>query len=394
MNKLVAANVCSYIAVLLIMVQQAHTIASGNLTQIELPLSVDREQVVYSWYTDRCADQDTPDTPPRAFRDFAGDVHLFSTHEANRALVGPDFGNLHHACTVVYRGAHSDVPSQYNDRQWLASFTTVDGRHIHALVHSEFQGNRRKQACPSGRYLSCWYNAITYAHSDDGGYSFQQPAPSENLVAVPPYRYPGELGHPVGYFQPTNIVEQNGFFYFLFLAAEFGLQRRGLCVARTGDPSDPHSWRGWSGTDFDVQFVDPYGSAKFDPTEHVCQPVQGRLFEVGSLSLDARTGLFLMLTSISDGNGSSRFPPGPYLSTSKDLLSWSEPAPVHLDSDGHLDPNYRYGFFSLIDESSQSLNFSTISKVPSLFLYYVKMSKVDSPFGRILMKRKLRALAP
>src|SRR2546429_4295245 len=108
MNKLVAANVCSYIAVLLIMVQQAHTIASGNLTQIELPLSVDREQVVYSWYTDRCADQDTPDTPPRAFRDFAGDVHLFSTHEANRALVGPDFGNLHHACTVVYRGAHSD----------------------------------------------------------------------------------------------------------------------------------------------------------------------------------------------------------------------------------------------------------------------------------------------
>src|ERR1051325_314622 len=103
------------------------------------------------------------DSPPRAFRDYKGDVRLFSTHEENRALVGSDFEHLHHACSVVYRGAHSDDPSRYDDRQSLTSFTTADGRQIHALVHNEFQGNRRKEVCPSGRYLSCWYNAITYA---------------------------------------------------------------------------------------------------------------------------------------------------------------------------------------------------------------------------------------
>jgi len=88
----------------------------------------------------------------------------------------------------VYQGAHSDDPSRYDDRQWLTSFTTADGRQIHALVHNEFQGNRRKEVCPSGRYLSCWYNAITYAQSgqsDDGGYSFKQEAPPKNLVAAP-----------------------------------------------------------------------------------------------------------------------------------------------------------------------------------------------------------------
>jgi len=290
----------------------------------------------------------------------------------------------------VYRGAHSDDPSRYDDRQWLTSFTTADGRQIHALVHNEFQGNRRKEVCPSGRYLSCWYNAITYAQSDDGGYSFKQEAPPKNLVAAPPYKYLGEIGRPVGYFQPTNIVEQDGYFYFLFLAAELGSQRRGLCAARTKDPSDARSWRGWSGSGFDVEFVDPYQATAFDPEEHVCRPVAGRLFEVGSLSLDTRSGLFLMLTSISEGNGNIRFAPGPYLSASKDLLNWSEPMPVNRDNQAVSDPNYRYGFFALIDESSHSLDFSTISNKPSLFLYYVKTSKLGAPLARMLVKRSIR----
>lgn len=390
LHKLSTVSVGGCITVLLIVMQAWHTTARSGSERIEAVSFVGDEQIVYNWYTDRCADQDIPDTPPRAFRDYHGDVHLFSTHEQNRALIGSDFEHLQHACSIVYQGAHSDDPSQYNDRQWLTSFTTANGRQIHALVHNEFQGNRRKQACPSGRYLSCWYNAITYASSDDGGYSFKQESPPRNLVAIPFYRYPGEIGRPVGYFQPTNMVEQHGYFYFLFLAAEFGPQPRGLCVARTNDPSDARSWRGWSGSDFEVEFLDPYLSTAFDPAEHVCSPVRGRLFEIGSLSVDIRTGLFLMLTSISDGNGNSRFAAGPYLSTSKDLLNWSEPIDVNPDSQGYLDPNYRFGFFSLIDESSRSLDFSTISSEPSLFLYYVKMSKIDPPLGRILVKRRVK----
>src|SRR5438309_2348383 len=119
------------------MTQQAHATIGGNSDRGEVPALIGGEQVVYSWYTDRCSADDTPDTPPRAFRDFSGDVHLVSTHEANRALVGRDFAHFRHECAVIYQGSHSDDPSRYSDRQWLTSFYTEDGRRIHALVHNE-----------------------------------------------------------------------------------------------------------------------------------------------------------------------------------------------------------------------------------------------------------------
>jgi hypothetical protein len=347
--------------------------------------------VLFDWTTQRCETTDIPDAPARAFRDFHGAVHLFATHNDNRAFTGPDFAHLRHDCAVIYQGHHDDDPAHYDDRQWLTAFTTTDGRTIDAIVHDEFHGHLRPALCPSRQYIACWYNALTFAVSTDGGASFHQPPPPANLIASTPYRYTPDAGHPVGYFQPTNIVHKDGQYYVMFLATQVGAQPRAACLARTATPGDPASWRGWNGHGFDLRFIDPYTQPTEDPAAHICADVgHGRFFEMGSLTFDPTSGLFVMLSSIGHGGGNARRPPGVYVTTSPDLLAWGEPQPlideqtlVREDGGGP----YHDGFYALIDEASDSRDFSTIARAPSLFLYYVAFDERAMPYSRRLEKR-------
>ena len=348
---------------------------------------------VFSWYKDRCEQTDIPDAPARAFRDYKGQVHLIATHERNRALVGPDFDHLRHSCTVIYQGAHSDDPSLFDDRQWLTSFTTIDGRNIYAIVHNEYQGNLRRSVCPSGSYSSCWSNSLTFAVSHDGGYSFNEPAQSQKIIATLPYPYQSERGHPVGYFQPTNIVHKHGAYFVMFHAEALGAQRWGECLAKSMEPMDPHLWRAWDGEGFNVEFVDARSVRAAQADEHVCQPVGGgQFYDVGSLSYDPVSDLFILVSFIPKGQGSPKTPPGAYFATSSDLVTWSPSSLIvsaeTLDRDAGP-TNVKYGFFSMIDESSGSRDFSEITPSPSLFLYYVRFYSDSPPYSRILVKRKL-----
>jgi hypothetical protein len=354
------------------------------------------EHIVYNWYTDRCVRSDIPDAPARAFRDDRGQVHLIATHEDNRSLVGSDFGHLRHSCSVIYQGRHSDDPSRFNDRQWLTSFTTINGRDIFAIVHNEFQGNRRRTMCRSGKYMFCWYNSLNFAVSHDGGYSFREPAWPENLIATLPYTYAGDIGHPVGYFQPTNIVRKNELFYVMFHAEAYGAQRWGECLAATSDPSDPRSWRAWDGVGFNVEFVEPYSRHLPHPDAHVCQPVGvDRFYDVGSLAYDPTSYLFVLLSFIANGEGSRQAPPGAYFATSPDLVTWSASRLIlsakMLDRDTK-ETDIKYGFYSMIDEASPSHDFSEINSSAALFMYYVKFYRDDPPFSRVLVKRKLHLI--
>jgi len=349
--------------------------------------------VLFSWYKDRCEQTDIPDAPARAFRDYKGQVHLIATHERNRALVGPDFDHLHHSCTVIYQGAHSDDPSLFDDRQWLTSFTTVDGRNIYAIVHNEYQGNLRRSVCPSSSYNSCWRNSLTFAVSHDGGYSFHEPVGSQKIIATLPYPYRGELGHPAGYFQPTNIVYKDKAYFVMFHAEALGAQHWGECLAKTTEPTDPRSWRAWDGKGFNVGFLDANSVRAGQADAHVCQPIGvGHFYDVGSLSYDPASDLFILVSFIPKGQGSSETPPGAYFATSPDLVMWS-PSVLIVSAetlDRHAGPtNVRYGFFSMIDEASSRHDFSEIDPSPSLFLYYVRFYPDSPPYSRTLVKRKL-----
>jgi hypothetical protein len=370
----------------------ARAVATSDPPRLEMAAGAP-ETVIFDWDTQRCAQTDIPDAPPRAFRDFAGRVHLMATHQDDRAFVGPDFDHLSHPCTVIYQGDHNDNPAQFDDRQWLTAFATEDGRTIYALVHDEFQGNLRPALCPSRKYLSCWYNAITFAVSSDGGQSFRQPPAPGNLVAAPSVPYVPDAGHPVGYFQPTNIVHKDGAWYFMFLATAAGKQTGGVCVARSNNVADPSSWRAWDGNGFNAHLLGPYLEPAAIPAA-TCAPVgRGDLFELGSLTLDRASGLFVYLGAISVGKGDAAHPPGAYYSTSSDLIHWSPAVQLFRSPPPRPAPgqNLRYGLFALVDQSSTDRDFSEISAYGDLYLYYVKFDLSRQPYARVLARRKVTA---
>lgn len=317
---------------------------------------------VFSHARDACAADDIPDAPARAVRLASGAVLLFAPHFTNRLLRGPDLLRVRPDCRVVYRGGENDDPAAFDDRGWLVSPYTLDGRRIFSLVHDEFQGHRRPWLCPTGTYLDCWYNAITLAVSDDGGRTFRRPARA--LVAALPYRYEDVVGAHRGYFNPSNVVALDTGFYVFAFATEALAQRPGNCLLRTTAPDEAGSWRGWNGAAFAVRFVDPYVE-RDDPAAHVCAPVEVEhlRWPVTSVVRHAPSGLFIATMM----NGAA----GVFVATSRDLLHWSDPALVWA---GHGEGGWRCGaappvaYPSLLDPQSASADFATVGATAQLFL--------------------------
>ena len=171
----------------------------------------------------------------------------------------------------------------------------------------------------------CWYNAITYATSTDGGYTFTHATPPAQLVASVPYTYT-ENTTAYGYFSPSNVIKKSdGYYYMLFQAETYQAQQVGACEARTKNPTNPLSWRAWNGTGYTVPFINPYTNPQ-PPEGHVCAPVQFANIEkmVQSLTYNSFFKKYLLV-----GN-SQWFDPnrgewvyGFWYSTSSDLLNWS-----------------------------------------------------------------------
>jgi hypothetical protein len=322
-----------------------------------------RAEVVYSWRAMRCEDSDVPDTPARAWRDAAGQVHLLASHATNRAMIGPDLDHLKQDCRVVFKGSGDAAPEHYDDRSWITSPYTIDGTTVFALVHNEYHGNLRPERCPSRNYMRCWSNAVTMAVSHDGGLLFRHEAPPSQLVAGLPYRYAGDVGHRTGYFNPSNIVGKDGFYYVLLFAEAQGAQRRGACLMRTNDLADRRSWRAWDGTAFSIRFSDPYAEDMRDPAQHVCAPIaEGKLTSlVSSVTLHRSSGLYIALMATARPAHDREAPvTGIFAATSADLIHWSDPAllwqaPVLFKYECGADDIAFYP--SLLDPASPTRNF-------------------------------------
>lgn len=352
--------------------------AAGPARELRLDLSGEPEAVTLH-ARDACAPDDIPDAPARAIRTAGGGVRLFAAHHVNRALSGPTLDTVRPDCRVAYEGAGAGDPARFDDKAWIAALHTADGVAVHALVHDEFHGHRRPALCPSGRYMDCWYNAITYAVSGDGGLTFTRPEPPRHLVAALPYPFAGDRGRHVGYFSPSNIVAAaDGFLYALIFATALDTQAAGNCLIRTDRPDDPGSWRAWDGSGFTVRFADPYQGA--DPAGHVCAPVGRGVLgaPVGSLTRHRPSGLWLAVFS---GDG------GLYTATSADLIRWS-PARLAWRAAGLANARCGAGpivaYPSLLDPDSPSPTFADTGD--GAWLYYTRFNLTDC---RVSMNRDL-----
>jgi hypothetical protein len=338
-----------------------------------------------------CDATDVPDAPARAVRGADGEVQLYATDSRNRVERGPGLLQLHHRCPVVMAGAGNDNPAAYDDRAWIASPWTADGRTIWAVVHNEFHGHRRPALCPTGRYMDCWFNALTEAVSHDGGRSFQR-VPGRAVVAALPYRYDqvGRGHH--GYFNPSNVVTLDGGFAMFAFATHAGVQREGNCLLRTTEIGKPELWRGWNGSAFDVTFIDPYAETAA-PEAHVCAPVAlGQLrWPVTSLVRHQPSGLFiaLMLNAARAG--------GVFYATSPDLRTWSSPA-LLMTAIGEgawtcADPP-PIAFPSLLDPASTSRSFETVGADPVLFATRFNIANCKTSLDRELVRWRVRIDVP
>jgi hypothetical protein len=335
-------------------------------------------QAVFDWGESACEPMNYPDLPARAFRDFEGNVQLLISHFANYRLRGPSLDQLAIDCEPVLRSHRSASPRRFQDREWIASIFLRDGKSVWALVHDEYQGNRHRGRCPSRRYYRCWYNAITLAHSSDGGRTYTQAAPPRNLVAAAPYRYRPDRG-PAGVFAPSNVVAgPDGAFYALVRVRDPG-RLRGTCLLRTRHIGRPRSWRAWDGDGFSGRFRNPYGAR---PRPRLpCVPVgQGEIAEMGeSLTYNETLGRYLLVglapPSVDSVGPKAR---GIYFSTSADLVHWSERKLITRAVTTH---NFDCGgpsplaYPSVIDPESSSPTFATSGARP--FLYYTQFRYRD-----------------
>ena len=330
-----------------------------------------------------CDGRDLPDTPARAIRLEDGTVQLYATDRENRVDSGPDLLHLEHHCPVVFRGGGKDDPAAYDDRAWIASPWTPDGHTIWAVVHNEFHGHLRPALCPTGRYMDCWFNALTLAVSHDGGRHFDR-APRDALVAALPYRFDQVgLGHH-GYFNPSNIVSVAGYHYMFAFATRANAQKSGNCLLRTDTVQLAKAWRGWDGAAFTVEFVDPY-TGPVVPERHLCAPVEvGRLrWPVTSLVRHAPTGTFIALMQDAAPGG------GVFYATSPDLLHWSTPLlllPALGLSAWHCGDPDPIAYPSLLDPASPDRNFETVGSQALLFATRFEGNRCRPAEDRVLSR--------
>lgn len=100
------------------------------------------EEIVFNWTTDRCDMEDIPDLPARAFRDADGKAQLIATHFTNRRMIGDTLDSVQRDCNIIMNSHKHPNPSKFNDKEWIASVYTLDGKTIYALVHNEYQGHK------------------------------------------------------------------------------------------------------------------------------------------------------------------------------------------------------------------------------------------------------------
>ncbi|WP_197711185.1 hypothetical protein [Azospirillum brasilense] len=349
-------------------------------------------ETVYDHRTQACEDWDVPDAPARAWRAADGSVRLLAAHTRARILSGPSLNDLHHACRIVFQSAKRDDPARFDDMGWLTSPYTLDGTTVYGLVHNEYHGHKRRDLCPTGDYMACWWNALTLTVSHDGGQSF---GPARYVAGVP-YRFRGDLGKRAGLFAPSNIVERDGWYYAMAFAEAIGAQKRGVCLMRTRDLADPASWRAWDGGDFTVRFRDPYTQGEADPNESVCAPLPpDRLpFTVTSLVRHTPSGLYVAVMAGRRAERKGAEPAsGVWVSTSADLIGWSAPrlawaAPLLTDKNCAVDETFYYP--AILDPDARSRNFEDTDGNAQLYLTRLAQKNCKPTRDRDLVRIMIR----
>jgi len=387
-----AAPACAQGAGAIVLVLLAASLGAEGGHAGAVRVSVGPPEVVMDYSRDSCAAAaglDLPDVQARALANSQeGTLWLVSGNApANYWMAGPGFDSLVRVCTPVLTSGDSPYPHTFDNQEWITSVYRL-GETVHALVHNEYHDPFAPACRPGVTDPSnpCWYNAITYAVSHDGGRSFTQQQAPGHVVAAAPWPWTtsgwprGRPPGPYGYFSPSNIVRhRDGFYYALFFAIPDPANpaRRGTCLMRTDDLADPASWRAFDGTGFALTMRPPYAPdgtpapTGLEPCTFVSPGTIGDLH--GSLTYNTYLEAYLLVGSGIVSTGGAPVC-GTFFSLSDDLLHWSAPQlllPGKLPyppctTDG--DPAGSLIYPSIIDHAASPPNYETSGRTPHLYI--------------------------
>lgn len=338
--------------------------SSSVFAQIEYPgyATVGSSQTVFDYSTNKCETEDIPDAPARAFRDASGKINLIATHFINRRMTGNDFNSLTQDCNIIMSSHQDSDPSTFNNKEWIVAPYTTDGKTVHAIVHNEY--------VPCGNSTTCWYNGLTYVASNDSGKTYAHTTAPSHLVAASPYKSPYPTTHvPFGIFGGSNIIKKDGYYYKFVQVEAYQAQDWGAGLIRTSNLSDPTSWRGWDGSGFNVQFVNPYTATGYNATDKVLAPVSrdqiGKM--CASVTYNTFFGKYIMVDfTVGEVNGTLKY--GFYYSLSNDLINWSTKQYIMAAQQTWAAGGSNYP--SLIDHNDTTRNFEQTGE--TCYLYYTK----------------------
>jgi hypothetical protein len=383
---------CAFAALALPSAASAYTVAP-NFQQMGQP------ETVFDWSVQSCQANNIPDAPAHAIRDARGRIQITVSHWVNYRLMGPTFNDLTYDCHQLMMSGESGDPASFNNKEWLGSIYTEDGRTVYALTSNEFQGNLFVGFCNSGNYFKCLYLSTSGAISKNYGDDYvNQPNP---LVRASAYQYFRDTG-PYGVNVPSNIVKaRDGYYYAMLKADQYLAQPPGACLMRTRSLDHPASWRAWDGQGFNSPRKNPYAVVPMQRAEpFICHPVDPLNIQSMSHSLTWNTYLKKWLLVAPSGKYDpdlNRNVWGFYYATSKDLIHWDEQkllVEVPLPFTWVCGDEFPWGVPSVIDHDSRSRSFGTSDR--DFYLYYTVSNRANciSGLDRDLVRMPIKFLSP
>lgn len=371
------------LAPVLLVAPQFVGVAAAEKAELKL---VGDPVTVFSWASDRCTDSDVPDSQLRAFRAADGRVVAFASEAATRALRGPDLLHLKRDCAVAFESSGSSDPAAHDEWTWVTGVWSDDGVNVAALGHSEYQAEHHPGRCEGTTARTCRYDVILLLASTDSGTTFRRAA--DTPVAAPPVQQPEAQTKTIGFLNPSNIIEMDGWKYAFVLAAGVGTQRGGTCLMRARDPLRLDSWQMYRDGEFVASAYDPYTPNA--STEARCTPVANLTGMVWSVVRHRPSGLYIAMLTVGG--------PGPKdislaLATSHDMLHWTKPDIVpgvafQWMKPCPIAPAWHYP--SLIDPNSPRRNFDTVGDDAVLFMTRLNLKGCRGSLDRDLVRIPVR----
>eukprot|EP00035_Acanthoeca_spectabilis_P005558 m.115160 g.115160 ORF g.115160 m.115160 type:complete len:532 (+) comp13080_c0_seq1:71-1666(+) len=213
---------------------------------------------------------EAPDSMPIAWHNPLTNLSsLISATDCTFPTVGPTLSELgkHQCAHPPYTAVNDTRPWSYANHQWLQSTRVFPNGSGVAIIHNEFHGEQlgNRSYCSFTSKTStgqCIWWSSDLGRTTDGGDTWEL---SHAPLLTLPRQYVKDA--PIaGYGEIGSIIQHDGF-YYAHVSRSYtnnsgcgpaGTVGSGTCVVRTKTPSDPASFRGWNGTSWGTEWVDPY----------------------------------------------------------------------------------------------------------------------------------------